>query len=87
MEEAVLVTGIDPLEAVVDHQLDLLFRDVLVIPLDDLVEVPFHELEDEVQALILVSNHFFELDDVVVVESAEYFDFSQVHRFLPGCTL
>ena len=83
MEDAVFVTGIDSLEAVVCHQLDLLFRYVLVIPLYDLIEVPFHELEDEVQALILVSNHFFELDDVVMVESAEYLDLSQVHCFLP----
>ena len=59
MEETVLMASIDPLKAVVGHQLDLMFRYVLVIPLDELIQVPFHKLEDEVQALILVSNHFF----------------------------
>ena len=59
----------------------------MAIPLYDLIEVPIHELKDEVQALILVPNHFFELDDVVVVESTEYLNFSKVHRLLPGCTL
>mmetsp|Transcript_111919 Transcript_111919/g.321526 ORF Transcript_111919/g.321526 Transcript_111919/m.321526 type:complete len:333 (-) Transcript_111919:212-1210(-) len=71
VEDAVPVHVVQGLEHLIHVMLHLLLREVMAPPLDCLVHVHVHELEDEGQAACgLVIQHLMQLDDVRVAGQA-----------------
>ena len=86
VEEAILVARIDSLQTLIGHEVELKVSDTALVLGDDLIEIVVHEFEYE-EENVFVSDHFLELDDVVVIQSAEGLDLSELHSLVPGVKL
>ena len=86
MEEAVFVHVGEALQGLVNDALDLIFRERLGPVLHKLVDVLLHIFKNEVQ-VIVNSNNFLQLHDLVVIQFAKRFDLTQGHALFPGVKL
>ena len=67
MKVPILVARCDSLQAIVSHASNVVLVQRSDVLRDLFVHVFLHELKDEVQ-IVLLSDNFFELDDIVVVK-------------------
>ena len=82
MEVAIFVACLYALQTVISHHFDILFRRRGDALRDNLIEILLHKLKDKEETVFL-TNHLFQLDDVVVVEFTQRLDLSQLHCFVP----
>mmetsp|Transcript_124915 Transcript_124915/g.303364 ORF Transcript_124915/g.303364 Transcript_124915/m.303364 type:complete len:290 (-) Transcript_124915:69-938(-) len=86
VEEPVLVHEGQALEDLEHDVADLRLREVLLACLHQLVQVLLHVLEHE-EELVILTDHFLELDNVGVVELLEALDLAQLHALFPRVEL
>ncbi len=86
MKVAILVTCSYSVQTIHRHKSDFTLSGRWDIFGDDFIEVVFHEFKDEVKTVFL-SNNFLELDYIMVVHFAEWFDFAQLHGLVPRSEL
>lgn len=74
MKEAVLVHIGQPKQSLVYDTLDLILREIWVPVLHQLVHILLHEFKNEVE-IVVDTDNFFKLDDVMVVKLSKTLDF------------
>lgn len=83
MEITVSVASGNALKTLISHLSNILFGRLTGTLGDDFVEVLFHELEDEIEAVFLADD-LLELHYVMVVQLAKRLDLTQLHGLVPG---
>ena len=86
MEEAVPVHVRQTKHSLEHDAFDLLLRELLCSIFHQLVDVLLHVLKDEIQ-VVIHTNHFFELDDLWMVQFSKRLDLSKGHALLPRVEL